>query len=65
MAYRRFDKDGYTLYQNESGPAIGTAGVPVIELDGCVLGWDRGRFLVPHTRLAPERSERGELARSA
>ena len=31
MAYKRLEKDGYTLYQNENGPAIGTAGVPIIE----------------------------------
>ena len=27
-------KDGYQLYYNQGGPAIGTAGVPVIERDG-------------------------------
>lgn len=66
MAYRRLDRDGYTLYQNESGPAIGTAGVPVIERDGCVFrDLSRSGSLLPYEdwRLSPEERAKDLTAR--
>lgn len=37
MAYRKIEKQGYTLYENENGPTLGTALNRVIEQDGMVF----------------------------
>ena len=37
MAYRKIEKQGYTLYENENGPTLGTALDRVIEQDGMVF----------------------------
>ena len=37
MAYRKIEKQGYTLYENENGPTLGTALNRVIEQDGKVF----------------------------
>ena len=66
MAYKRLEKDGYTLYQNESGPAIGTAGVPVFERDSCVFrDLSRSGKLLPYEnwRLTPEERAKDLTAR--
>ena len=37
MAYKKIQKQGYTLYQNENGKQIGTANGKILEQDGLIF----------------------------